>query len=65
LKSARLVDHFSAELTDVMTEPTILWDVDPRRNKFRTDSWAEAVPTTPRAATVDLCIFDRFIVRFK
>jgi hypothetical protein len=42
-----------------MTEPTILWDVNPRRNKFRTDSWAEAVPTTPRAATIDLYIFDR------
>jgi len=45
-----------------MTEPTILWDVNP---KFRTGSWAEAVPTTPRAATVDLYIFDRSYSAFQ
>ena len=55
----------STRTHECLTEPTILWDMNPRRNKFRTDSWAEAVPTTPRDATVDLYIFDRSYSAFQ
>jgi hypothetical protein len=52
LISALPVYHCSAELTDVMMEPTILWEVNPRRNRFKTDSWAEIMSTRTRAASV-------------
>jgi hypothetical protein len=48
-------NNFSA-LTDVTIEPTMLWDVNPTRNRFRTESWAEAMPKTARAASEDLCM---------
>ena len=32
----------------------MLWDVNPRRKRFSTDSWAEAAPTKARAVIVDL-----------
>jgi hypothetical protein len=39
----------------------MLWDVSPRRYRFRTDSWPETMPTTARAASVDLYMMKWFL----
>jgi len=47
-------------LTDVTTEPMMLWDVNPRRNRLMTDCWAKTAATTASTANADLCILELF-----
>ena len=58
-----LASRSQAKLTDVIMDPTILWEVNPTRKRLVVTSSATAAPRSASTATVDLYIFiyfDRF-----